>query len=67
MSGSHWVATYVKNRVTNYFYSFSMPPFPKILNRASKKSLTLLLQNNQIQNLNTTKCGYFCLYLYIVK
>ena len=27
MSGSHWVATYVKNRVINYFDSFGMPPF----------------------------------------
>ena len=27
-----------------------------------KKNLTLLHQNNQIQNLMTTTCGYFCLY-----
>ena len=27
-----------------------------------KKKLILLHQNNQIQNINTTTCGYFCLY-----
>ena len=62
MSGSHWVATYVKNGVINYFDSFGLPPFQEIVNHARKKSLTLLHQNNQIQNLMTTTCGYFCLY-----
>ena len=62
MSGSHWVATYVKDNVINYFDSFGMPPFQEIVNHAKKKNLTLLHQNNQIQNLNTTTCGYFCLY-----
>ena len=27
MSGSHWVATYVKDNIINYFDSFGMPPF----------------------------------------
>ena len=62
MSGSHWVATYVKDNIINYFDSFGMPPFQEIVNHAKKKNLTLLHQNNQIQNLNTTTCGYFCLY-----
>ena len=62
MSGSHWVATYVQDKVINYFDSFGLPPFQEIVNHAEKKNLTLLHQNNQIQNLLTTKCGYFCLY-----
>lgn len=62
MSGSHWVATFVKNGVINYFDSFGMPPFQEIVNHAKKKDVTLLHQNNQIQNLYTTTCGYFCLY-----
>ena len=70
MSGSHWVATYVKNGVRfangkpiiNYFDSFGMPPFQEIVDHARKKNLTLLHHNNQIQNINTTTCGYFCLY-----
>ena len=62
MSGSHWVATYVQDKVINYFDSFGLPPFKEIVNHAKKKNLTLLHQNNQIQNLLTTTCGYFCLY-----
>ena len=62
MSDSHWVSTYVKDNVVNYFDSFGLPPFQEIVNHARKKNLTLLHQNNQIQNLMTTTCGYFCLY-----
>ena len=37
MSGSHWVATHVKNDVINYFDSFGLPPFQEIVNHAKKK------------------------------
>ena len=62
MSGSHWIATFVKDGVINYFDSFGLPPFQEIVNHANKNYLTLIYQNNQIQALNTTTCGYFCLY-----
>ena len=62
MNGSHWVATYVKDHIINYFDSFGMPPFQELVNHAKRKNLTLLYQNNQIQNMITTTCGYFCLY-----
>ena len=62
MSGSHWVTTYVRDGVINYFDSFGVPPFQEIVNHAKKKNLTLLHQNQEIQHLNTTTCGFFCLY-----
>ena len=62
MSGSHWVSTYVKDGVINYFDSFGMPPFQEIVDHARSKNLTLLHQNNQIQNINATTCGYFRFY-----
>ena len=62
MSGSHWVATYVKTGIINCFDSFGMPPFQEIVNHAKRKNMTLLHQSDQIQNLLTTTCGYFCLY-----
>ena len=58
----HWVTTYVKDNVINYFDSFGMPPFQEIVDHAKRKNLTLLHQNNQIQNIKTSTCGYFCLY-----
>ena len=57
MSGSHWIATYVKDNVINYFDSYGMPPFQELVNHAKRKNLTLLHQNQQIQNLYTTTCG----------
>jgi len=33
MSGSHWVTTYVKDNVINYFDSFGMPPFQELINK----------------------------------
>ena len=62
MSGSHWVSTYVKDNIINYFDSFGLPPFQEIVNHARRQNLTLLHQNNQIQNINITTCGYFRLY-----
>ena len=62
MNGSHWVATYVRDNVINYFDSFGMQPFQELVDHAKRKNLTLLHQNQQIQNIYTTTCGYFCLY-----
>ena len=62
MSGSHWVATYVRDKVINYFDSFGMPPFQEMVDHTKEKNLTLLHQSSQIQNLMSSTCGYFCLY-----
>ena len=34
MSSSHWVATYVRDKVINYFDSFGMPPFQEVVDHA---------------------------------
>ena len=62
LGGSHWVSTYVKDNVINYFDSFGLLPFQELVDHAKRKNLTLLHQNQQIQNLYTTTCGYYCLY-----
>ena len=62
MSGSHWVSIYTKNNVINYFDSFGLPPFQEIVDHAKKQNLTLINQSDQLQNMFTTTCGYFCLY-----
>ena len=60
--GSHWVCTYAKNNVINYFDSFGLPPFQELVDHAKRKNLTLLHQNQQLQNFYTATCGWFCLY-----
>ena len=62
MKESHWTSTYVKNNVINYFDSFGLPPFQELVDHAKRKNLTLLHQNQQLQNLYSSVCGYFCLY-----
>ena len=46
MSGNHWVATYLKNNVINYFDSFGMPPFQELVNHAN---LIRILHIDEIQ------------------
>ena len=62
MNGSHWCATYAKDNVINYFDSFGMPPFEEMLQHAKKENVTLLHQNQQIQNIFSATCGWFCVY-----
>ena len=38
MNGSHWVATFVKNGIVNYFDSFGMPPFQELVDHAKKRN-----------------------------
>ena len=63
MSGSHWVATYVQDCVINYFDSFGMPPFQELVDYARQENLTLLHQDDQIQNLWSMTCLYYLYFL----
>ena len=53
MKGVHWVSTYVKNNVINYFDSFGMPPMQEIVDHAKKKILLsfIKINNYKISNL----------------
>ena len=62
MSGSHWVATYVRDNVINYFDSFGMPPFQEMVNHAKSKNLTLCIKTSKYKIFTGATCGYFCLY-----
>ena len=48
MNVSHWVATYVKDGVINYFDSFGMSLFQEIVDHAGTRNLTLLHQDQQL-------------------
>ena len=51
-----------ENGIINYFDSLACLLFKKYVNHAKRTNMTLLHQSDQIQNLLTTTCGYFCLY-----
>ena len=63
MNGSHWVSCIEQPMKTlNYFDSFGMPYFQEYADRASKLGFKVIYNNQQIQNIKTSTCGYFCLY-----
>ena len=49
MNGSHWVATFVKNGIVNYFDSFGMPPFQELVDHAKKKKIKIIKFRTLIQ------------------
>ena len=57
-----WCRYLIILTVINYFDSFGLPPFEEMVNHAKRKNLTLLHQDQQLQNLYTATCGYYCLY-----
>ena len=59
--GSHWVIFYWSDKLKLYFDSFGFVA-PKILN---VKLWTYYYNMKEIQSLNSTSCGWWCLYLAI--
>lgn len=57
-SGSHWTCFCIENNKTYYFDSFGFPG-PKELRRFNKEEY--FYSDKQIQNINSTVCGYYCI------
>ena len=63
-NGTHWIATYKNNDRVYYFDSYGVDPPNEIL---EYYSLPILTHNFQIQKLNETNCGEYCvLFLYLM-
>ena len=58
-NGTHWVVLYkINDNVSFYYDSFGFPPpdnIEKILNKKYKYN------TKQIQNINSTSCGFYCI------
>ena len=61
MSGSHWIATYVKDNVINYFDSYGMQPFQELVDHAKRKKLNSFTPKSTI-----TKPLYYNLWLFLL-
>lgn len=57
-SGSHWTCFCIEGNRTYYFDSFGFPA-PKELRRFNKDEY--FYSDKQIQNINSTVCGYYCI------
>ena len=61
--GTHWVASFIKSGVIYYFDSFSLPPPIEFVEYVRKLGLKYQFNyGNPIQNIDSVRCGYFCLY-----
>ena len=60
--GSHWTCVYHKNDSDKleYMDSFGMKPPQSVIDLAKKLKLKIVYQDNQLQNLNSVLCGWFC-------
>jgi hypothetical protein len=59
--GSHWVGLYITpKKEVLYFDSFGMPPPIEVKEFVSYKPVAM--NTRQIQNVNSTLCGFYCLF-----
>ena len=62
--GTHWTALIIRNDTALYFDSFGAPPSTEIIDFVKKRKRIHLAFNNEIiQDLKSSMCGYFCLAL----
>ena len=59
--GSHWTALILAPKSCLYFDSFGMPPPEKIYNFLEKRYKKVNFSRKEIQDMDSTLCGYFCL------
>ena len=66
---SHWVAMYISNDGTGYYFgSLGRPPQQYSLNFMKDNSHYWICNTNQIQSLASSVCGHFCIafaFLYV--
>lgn len=62
-NGTHWVCYYNKpNSDVIYFDPFGTPIDPSILRFLKSSGMRVMAITNQIQDLKSDDCGYYCLY-----
>jgi len=59
--GSHWTALILEDKNCLYFDSFGMPPPEKIYKFLEKKYKRVDFSKKEIQDMDSTYCGYFCM------
>jgi len=63
--GTHWTACYHGGKSVEYFDSYGIICPPEIRKYLKKSNKNMVYSTNEIQNLNSILCGFFCV-LYII-
>jgi hypothetical protein len=62
--GTHWVLCFNVDKDTCiYFDPYGLPPPENVLKRMLRTDKKCIRSDVQLQNLNTSYCGYFCIYV----
>lgn len=65
--GTHWSVIIVEDGIATYIDSFAQPPPKDVLKFLSRISNKGYFNVNCIQKLNSSKCGYYCMYFILEK
>jgi hypothetical protein len=60
--GTHWVALYISNKNGYYFDSFGEICPKNVINFLKRYKISWDYNKQQIQDLDSTACGYYCIY-----
>ncbi len=60
--GTHWISIYISGLNGFYFDSFSAMPPKNIINFFKRYKIRWNYNKQQIQDLDSSSCGYFCVY-----
>lgn len=60
--GTHWIAIYISGLNGFYFDSFAAMPPKNIINFFKRYKIRWDYNKQQIQDLDSSACGYFCVY-----
>jgi hypothetical protein len=61
--GSHWVCIYVQDGKGEYFDSYGMaPPIEEFLDFLQRNSKTWSYNKQELQSLDSTVCGHYCIW-----
>lgn len=63
LPGTHWIAVVVRPDKEGFvFDSFGQPPPLKLQHWLNVRGIRWTSNNRQVQSINSTLCGYFCVY-----
>ena len=65
--GTHWVCTYVdrNSKDVEYFDSYGLRPSDIVIKYMETANKGIVYSSNQIQDLDSVMCGYYCIYFII--
>ena len=65
--GTHWVCIYndKKSKDVEYFDSFGLYPSDIVIKYMKTLKKGIVYSSNQIQDINSVMCGYYCIYFIV--